>query len=81
MAEKILKYVQPLDVIMTKLFLFKQGERLSHAVGCAFTACLQRKQKAQALQQQHKEVRIKKWVEYSKYSYRNFETGVISQHS
>lgn len=31
------------------------GERLSHAVGCAFTACLQRKQKAQALQQQHKE--------------------------
>ena len=30
-----------------------QGERLSHAVGCAFTACLQRKQKAQALQQQH----------------------------
>lgn len=31
------------------------GERLSHAVGCAFTACLQRKQKAQALQQQQKE--------------------------
>ena len=37
-------------------FFFLQGERLSHAVGCAFTACLQRKQKAQALQQQHKEV-------------------------
>lgn len=38
------------------LLFFLQGERLSHAVGCAFTACLQRKQKAQALQQQHKEV-------------------------
>ena len=26
--------------------LLFQGERLSHALGCAFTACLQRKQKA-----------------------------------
>ena len=38
------------------IHLYFQGERLSHAVGCAFTACLQRKQKQVALKEQHFEV-------------------------
>lgn len=35
---------------------------MSHAVGCAFTACLQRKQKQVALKEQHLEVRIAVYV-------------------
>lgn len=27
------------------MFILLQGERLSHAVGCAFAACLERKQR------------------------------------
>lgn len=32
-------------MLMRYYFLLLQGERLSHAVGCAFAACLERKQK------------------------------------
>ena len=45
-----------IDTYFFLVQLFVQGERLSHAVGCAFTACLQRKQKQIALKEQHLEV-------------------------
>ena len=34
-----------LGTALYKTYLFLQGERLSHAVGCAFAICLEKKQK------------------------------------
>lgn len=41
--DKVVKCIWPLNYI--HCFMLHQGERLSHAVGCAFAACLERKQR------------------------------------